>query len=233
MMKKLLAILALLLLCAAGRADERPFTVVRVDLASQNLELFLKDEQGIPFNQFDRLQSWLATKHRRLLFAMNAGMYHADFSPVGLFVSNGKQESPLNLATGEGNFFLMPNGVFLVSKSGPRVIESSEYATTKESVRLATQSGPLLVRNGVIHPAFNPQSTSRLIRNGVGVSGNRVFFVMSDRPVTFYEFAQFFRDSLGCPDALYLDGVISGMFSTDLNRRDSTRNLGPIIAIVE
>ena len=32
------------------------------------------------------------------LFAMNAGMYHEDFSPVGLFVEGGRELAPLNQA---------------------------------------------------------------------------------------------------------------------------------------
>ncbi|HWW75743.1 MAG TPA: phosphodiester glycosidase family protein, partial [Pyrinomonadaceae bacterium] len=98
--------------------------------------------------------------------------------------------------------------------------------------RLATQSGPLLVRHGAIHPAFDAASTSRLLRNGVGVSGDTVLFVISERPVNFYELAAYFRDELHCTDALYLDGVVSSLYSADLQRDDSKVDLGPIIGVV-
>jgi uncharacterized protein YigE (DUF2233 family) len=160
-------------------------------------------------------------------------MYHRDFSPVGLFVADGQESSPLNQDDGRGNFFLKPNGVFLVSSSGPRVVETSKYPAVSKDVRLATQSGPMLVTNGGIHPAFDPKSSSRLIRNGVGVSGNIVYFVISENPLTFHEFAVYFRDELHCEDALYLDGVVSGIYSADARRSDRRAALGPMLGIVE
>ncbi|CAN7559313.1 phosphodiester glycosidase family protein [Variovorax paradoxus] len=235
-MRKLLLLLALCLAGAASLASaaaaEPRYTVVKIDVRKERLELFLHDDSGAPFKRFDRLEAWLAARNRQLVFAMNAGMYHADFSPVGLLVQEGREEAPLNLAAGAGNFFLKPNGVFLVSDAGPRVVESSEYAALpKEGVRLATQSGPLLLRRGVVHPAFIPDSDSRKIRNGVGVSGHTAIFVISEQPVNFYEFALYFRDVLHCRDALYLDGTVSALHSLALRRSDFTRELGPILGV--
>jgi uncharacterized protein YigE (DUF2233 family) len=228
------ALLAFLLLagrlCAA--ASDQPFTVVRVDPAAESLQAFWGDEQGKPFGQFDRLATWLEGQGKRLTFAMNAGMYHRDFSPVGLMVIEGKQVSPLNTATGGGNFFLKPNGVFALGRSGPMIVETGEYPRVASGVRFATQSGPLLLRNGAIHPAFNAASTSRLIRNGVGTSGGVAYFVISEQPVTFHEMAVFFRDVLHCKDALYLDGVVSSLYSADLKREDRRADLGPIVGVV-
>jgi uncharacterized protein YigE (DUF2233 family) len=226
--------LAFLILVASltCEASDQPFTVVRVDPASDNLQVFLSDEQGKPFRQFGQLSSWLHGKGKKLAFAMNAGMYHPDSSPVGLLVLEGKQVSPLNTSTGVGNFFLKPNGVFLLSPSGPRVVETGDYPRLANDIRFATQSGPLLLKNGVIHPAFNAASTSRLIRNGVGVFGNAALFVISEKPVTFYEFAVFFRDVLHCKDALYLDGVVSSLYSVDLKRNSQRADLGPIVGVI-
>ncbi|HEY5838666.1 MAG TPA: phosphodiester glycosidase family protein [Pyrinomonadaceae bacterium] len=209
------------------------FTTIRVDARTERIELFLRDEAGQPFKHFDQLKSWLAGKNKQLRFAMNAGMYHEDLSPVGLFVQDGKQVSRLNLSDGTGNFYLKPNGVFLVSESGPRIVESTEYPALAQGVRLATQSGPQLVRNGVLHPSINAASTSRLVRNGVGVSGHTILFVISEQPVNFYELATYFRDELHCADALYLDGVVSSLYSTDLQRNDHRADLGPIVAVVK
>ncbi len=232
-LKWLLSALACISLSAASTATDQRFTVVGVDLSHEHLELYLNDDKGRPFKRFDRLAAWLKARNKTLKFAMNAGMYHRDFSPVGLLVVDGKEVSPLNQDDGDGNFFLKPNGVFLVSASGPNVVEASDYPALSKDVRLATQSGPLLVSRGTIHPAFNPHSSSRFIRNGVGVSGNKAFFVISKKPVTFYEFAVFFRDELDCQDALYLDGVVSGIYSLDLRRSDRNANLGPMLAVVE
>jgi uncharacterized protein YigE (DUF2233 family) len=239
MRKPLLLLLAVLLSglfasCSSAAAEPR-YTVVKVDLRTEKLELFLNDDAGVAFKRFDRLDAWLkAHDNRQLVFAVNAGMYHADFSPVGLFVRDGREESPLNLANGAGNFFLKPNGVFLVSDAGPRVVESSEYpALAKSGVHLATQSGPLLLRRGVLHPALIPNSDSRKIRNGVGVLGHTAIFVLSETPVNFYDFALYFRDVLHCRDALYLDGTVSALHSKALGRSDFVRELGPILGVAQ
>jgi len=233
-MRKLLLLLAVLLAGFSSAAAAPRYTVVKVDLRTEKLELFLNDDAGVAFKRFDRLEAWLKARNRQLLFAVNAGMYHEDFSPVGLFVRDGREASPLNLADGVGNFFRKPNGVFLVSDAGPRVIESSEYPALAKSdgVRLATQSGPLLLRNGVLHPALIPNSDSRKIRNGVCASGHTAIFVLSETPVNFYDFALYFRDVLHCRDALYLDGTVSALHSKALGRSDFVRDLGPILGVV-
>lgn len=217
----------------SGGLTESSFTTIRVNARTERIELFLRDDAGHIFKRFDRLRSWLASRNERLRFAMNAGMFQPDLSPVGLLVQDGQQVSPLNLSDGTGNFFLKPNGVFFVSESGPRIVESSEYPALAQGVRLATQSGPLLVRNGALHPAINAASTSRLLRNGVGISGDTIIFVISEQPVNFYEMAIYFRDQLHCPDALYLDGVISSLYSADLQRNDSRADLGPIVGVIQ
>ena len=217
----------------SGSVAQPRFTTIRVDARTERVELFLRDDTGRTFKRFDRLRAWLASRNERLLFAMNAGMFQPNLSPVGLLVQDGQQVSPLNLSDGAGNFFLKPNGVFFISESGPRIVESTEYPALAGGVRLATQSGPLLVRNSVLHPMINAASTSRLLRNGVGISGDTIIFVISEQPVNFYEIATYFRDELHCPDALYLDGVVSSLYSTDLQRNDSTVDLGPIVGVVQ
>jgi uncharacterized protein YigE (DUF2233 family) len=213
---------------------EKRLTVCEVNLAEHRLELFWKDDGGAPFRSFSALDARLRGRGRKLLFAMNAGMYREDLSPVGLYVERGRQLRPLNLARGRSNFCLRPNGVFALTKSGAVVVESSRYPAIKAGVTLATQSGPMLVIDGRLHPAFSRQSTSRYLRNGVGVlSPKRVLFAISEEPVTFYEFATFFRDVLHCRNALYLDGAISSLYSAALNRNDARADLGPIIAVVQ
>jgi uncharacterized protein YigE (DUF2233 family) len=215
-------------------ADAR-FTVVTVDPARQDLRLFLNDEAGQPFQGFARLQEWLQARKQRLVFAVNAGMYHPGFAPVGLHVEEGRELSPLKLDDGKGNFFLKPNGVFVLGKAGPAVVESSAYpayAAKALTVRLATQSGPMLVIDGKLHPRFDPQSPSRYVRNGVGVLDGKAIFVISNVPVTFHEFATYFRDTLHCKNALYLDGSISSLYSSELGRADAGAPLGPILGVV-
>ena len=182
-------------------------TICRVHLKMDRLRLNLRDDAGQPLKSFAALDRLVGGRGEKVVFAMNAGMFRPDLSPVGLFVAQSRELTPLNLAEGNGNFFLKPNGVFLLSRSGARVVESSRYPALAESALEATQSGPMLVQGGVIHPKFNPNSQSRHIRNGVGVrSTNEVVFAITEEPVTFHEFATLFRDVLGCQDVLYLDG---------------------------
>jgi uncharacterized protein YigE (DUF2233 family) len=206
-------------------------TICHVDTRTEHLRLFSQDPAGKPLNSFKRVTESLKP-HEQLAFAMNAGMYREDYSAVGLLVIDGRQLHRLNLASGYGNFYLKPNGVFILSASGPAIVESSDYRTLTDPVLLATQSGPLLLQHRQINPALNPQGTSRLIRNGVGlVTATELVFAISDDPVSFYEFALLFRDRLHCTDALYLDGNVSSLYARSLGRDDEVVPLGPIFGV--
>lgn len=226
----------------ATRADGPPveavtfrgkrFTVCTVDLSLYPVTLHWRDASGEPYNTFTNLAAAEKRAGRRLVFAMNAGMFREDFSPVGLYVENGKQLRKLNRARGSGNFCMRPNGVFCVTRDGARVVETSAYPSVASSVRYASQSGPMLVIRGGLHPSFGPNSTSRLIRNGVGVvSRRKVVFAIAEDPVNFHEFACLFRDHLQCDNALYFDGSVSGLYSTALGRDDSWTFVGPMVAV--
>jgi uncharacterized protein YigE (DUF2233 family) len=180
------------------------------------------------------LRDALAKRGKTLEFAMNAGMYQPDFSPVGLFVADGRELVPLNRRRGSGNFSQQPNGVFLVDDQGARVLTTEEYADAKLQPLLATQSGPMLIHQGELttSPVMNPKSQSRRIRNGVcAPSPATAVFVISESPVTFHEFANYFRESLGCKEALYLDGSISSLYAPQLARADYWFDMGPIIGV--
>lgn len=224
--------------CRAHVFEDKRYTVCEVAVAREPLQLVLHDDEGQPFVHFEVLERWLHARGQRLRWAMNAGMYHPDLSPVGWLVTNihGKVETvaPLHREGGRGNFFLLPNGVFLLSPQGAAVLSTDEAAHWTQPVRLATQSGPLLVHQGRLHPALLPASTSRLVRNGVGVTDRgAVFFAISDDPVNFHEFARLFRDHLQCPNALYFDGNVSSLYDPALPRHDRHAVMGPIIALVE
>lgn len=239
MPRTLARLLLALCLCApwpVARAQATPaptYTVIRVDTRVERLALFLDDDHGVPFHRFDRLAAWLAARGERLRVAMNAGMFEPGYAPVGLFIADGRVQAPLNLRDGEGNFYLKPNGVFALTADGPRIVASAQYTQLTAHVRLATQSGPLLVEHGRIHPRLDPASRSRYLRNGVGVDGPIVWLVISDVPVTLHAFASNFRDVLHCQDALYLDGNLSSLYLPARGRDDVREPLGPILAVVE
>lgn len=209
------------------------FTVCKVDLRKDRLELFLTAPDGLPYASFDRLVALGGTAGVPAVgFAMNAGMFEPGLRPVGLFVTGGRELAPLNLKSGKGNFYLKPNGVFAVAGGGFVIVDSAKWNAVAGPVRLATQSGPLLVEKGRIHPGFSANSTSLYVRNAVGVlSPNEAYLVISAGPVTFYHLARFMKVGLGCGDALYLDGAVSSIYSPALGRNDSKYKLGPIIAV--
>lgn len=220
--------------CSARNAGGTTFTACRVNLNTDQLQLFWRDDTGQPYRQFSALRDALRVKNMQLVFAANAGMYQPNFSPVGLFVAEGRELVPLNRHVGSGNFSQQPNGVFLVQGGSARVMTTEEYAGENPRPSLATQSGPMLVHKGEITTSavMSPTSSWRKIRNGVcAPSADAAVFVISESPVTFYEFASFFRDALHCREALYLDGTISSLYAPGLDREDRTSDLGPILGV--
>lgn len=219
--------------CARVVHKDNRYTACTVSPATEDLALFLNDKSGQPLGSFETVQLTQRALGRRLVFAMNAGMYHEDRSPVGYYLENGQQQMRVVPNAGPGNFGLLPNGILCITKRRANVVETRAFLAAKPDCKHATQSGPMLVIDGALHPRFLPDSTSRYIRNGVGTSadGRRAVFVISDNAVTFYEFAEFFRDHLGTPNALFLDGNVSRLYAPDLNRVDNGRRMGPIVGV--
>lgn len=222
--------------CRTRTFENLPYLVCTFDAAEDDIRLFLRDETGTPFGQFDRLANHVAANGGSLVFAMNAGMYHDDRRPVGLYVEEGETEMGLVRSAGPGNFGMLPNGVFWIDGQRAGVSETLAYADrfAEAPPRFATQSGPMLVIDGELHPALNPDGTSLRRRNGVGVSadGRQVHFVISDVPVNFHSFARLFRNGLGTPNALYLDGAISKAYVPALERNETGLDMGPIVGVV-
>ena len=220
--------------CADRSFEGYRFTTCTVDAATEDLRLFHRDPSGQVLGGWSALTAAVAP--RRVAFAMNAGMYHEDRRAVGLYIQDGVQTAPLVTRDGPGNFGLLPNGVLCLTDDSARVIESLTYDRTGPACRDATQSGPMLVIGGRLHPKFLETSDSINIRNGVGTSadGRMAIFVISDDPVNFDTFGRFFRDVLKTPDALFLDGSISRLYAPQINRADfGFAPLGPMVAVVE
>ena len=97
-------------------------------------------------------------------------------------------------------------------------------------IRYATQSGPMLLINGNMHPKFTKGSKHIHIRNGVGILPNgNLLFAMSKDSINFYDFASYFAEQ-GCENALYLDGAISKTYLPSKGIEESTGKFGVIIA---
>jgi uncharacterized protein YigE (DUF2233 family) len=183
--------------------------------APEKVRVVWKDDAGKQLGDFPAAKSYFEKKGEKPLMLMNGGIFEPGAVPSGVMVQEGKELLQVNRKEGEGNFFLKPNGIFLITEKGARVMETSKYPPQGEKVIYAVQSGPLLLEKGKVHPAFNKGSDSRLLRNGVGVAKDgTVVFAISDskgaRWPNLYGFAELFR-SLGCEDALFLDGDISQM----------------------
>ncbi|PWG16290.1 phosphodiester glycosidase family protein [Salibaculum griseiflavum] len=233
-----LAALLVLIAAPAGAVEcsdvvhlDQSFTICDVDPAQDDLRLFLRDETGEILGSFGAIEE---AAGRPLSFAMNAGMYHEDRSPVGLYIEDGREEMRAIASDGPGNFGLLPNGVFCIAPERARVIETRAYLDEDPECRHATQSGPMLVVEGALHPRLIPGGTSRHFRNGVGTSaeGDRAVFAISNDPVNFHDFATLFRDHLGLPDALYFDGKISRLHAPELGRSDFGWRMGPIVGVL-
>lgn len=215
--------------CEQRSFEGSDFTACRYDSRRHRIELVLDDPQG-RLRSLARLEDHLGVRRAQLLFAMNAGMYDEDGRPIGLYVERGRRRHRINLASGTGNFHLKPNGVFAVARDGSVSIRSSDQFDGEPY--WATQSGPMLVINGDLHPAFQPDGESLHVRNGVGVPDRHTaWFVISEGPVSFGRFARFFLDVLDCPNALYLDGGVSSLWDRSARRQDGYSSLGPMIAI--
>lgn len=213
-------------ICMSHEHREQPFTVCEISMDRYRIDLHLMDATSEILGSFAAMERAFGPAH----VAMNGGMYHEDRSPVGLYLSEGQEQARIVTREGPGNFGMLPNGVFCAGERA-RVIESRRYAENPPPCRIATQSGPMLVIDGALHPRFLPDSASRNIRNAVGVSpdGRTAYFVISDAPVTFHELATLFRDALGVRDALYMDGRVSKLHAGD--RSDVGRRMGPILAV--
>lgn len=200
-----------------------------VNLKEQHIRLYFKNDKGENFRNFQNLKDWLASKSEKLVFAMNGGMFNKDFSPQGLFIENGVVKSPMDtIQNGYGNFYMQPNGVFYITKNDKAgVSKTTDF--TYAGIKYATQSGPMLLIDGNRHPKFRKGSKNLNIRNGVGIlpDGN-IIFAMSKQKINFYDFAGYFK-SLGCKNALYLDGFVSKTYLPEKGWHSLDGNFGVII----
>lgn len=203
-----------------------------------DLQLFWQDNNKQTFLTFDTLVASLPSE-QTLAFAMNAGMYNQEYAPIGYTIIEGQEIRALNLNEGGGNFHLLPNGVMWWDKASLVQITESHALNNllkngEAQPNYATQSGPMLVINGAIHPAFNASSTSLKFRNGVGVcEDGSIQFVNSNEPVNFYAFATLFKNTLDCPNALFLDGgIASALYAPDIDKHDK-KEMGVIVGVVQ
>jgi len=227
----ILAIAGIFVFAQKEKYTDDRFVSYIVDTKKQDIKLYWKDDNQKNLKSILNLKSWLDNKHQKLLFAMNGGMYKQDNSPQGLFIENQRTLTPLDTTSGNGNFYLKPNGVFYITTNNIPFICRTANFTDNGQIKYATQSGPMLIIDGQIHPAFNEGSTNLNIRNGVGIlPDNKIIFAMSKKEINFYDFADYFK-SLGCNNALYLDGLVSRTYLPEKKWTQTDGNFGVIIGV--
>jgi uncharacterized protein YigE (DUF2233 family) len=203
------------------------------DPIRDSLRLFWKDPDGHRYGSLGRLRQTLDSTGLQLRFAMNGGMYMPDGSPQGLYIESGRALVPLDSADGNGNFYLKPNGVFSLSGRGVAKVTQTDSFRLSGNLRSATQSGPMLLIDGRMHPAFKQGSTNLNFRNGVGIlKDGRVLFAISKKPVNFYDFAAWFK-ARGCSNALYLDGLVSRAYIPSAGWKQLDGDFGVIVGVTE
>ncbi|HEY0164786.1 MAG TPA: phosphodiester glycosidase family protein [Sphingomicrobium sp.] len=218
---------------ANSACEERTFEgdrFVVCDADKGRVELVAAARDEAPIRNFSDLEGRFGARAANVAFAMNAGMFDEDGRPIGLAIVEGRQIRAINRRKGGGNFHLMPNGVFQVRRDGRAEVVTSDKWQPSSDIRLATQSGPMLVIDGKLHPAFDHDGTSLHIRNGVGIGADGAArFVISQDAVSFGKLARFFRDQLKCDNALFFDGAVSALWDPANHRRDVTVPLGPMV----
>ena len=219
--------------CEPVMFEETPLTHCTADPAQHRIRTVLGREDGEPYRSLKAMADDRPGDAPAVAFAMNGGMYDEDGYPVGYYVSTRRRLTVLNQNDGPGNFHLKPNGVFYGTGDAWHVTDSETFAgDVTERPDFATQSGPMLVIEGELHEAFDPDGESLKIRNGVGVDrAGRAHFVVSEAPVSFGKFARYFRDVARTPNALFLDGSVSALWDPARGRMDARAPLGPLIVV--
>ncbi len=203
------------------------------------LKIHWKNADGKPIRKLDSLAATLESDGQKVQFLGNAGIFMENGTPLGLHVEGGKQLHKINnVKEAYGNFYLQPNGIFFIEDGKAKVSTTDQYIKGKHSPTLATQSGPMLVIDGKIHPKFNEESTNRLYRNGVGIlPDGRILLAITEHTLTsrvnLHGFATMFLKQ-GCKNALFLDGGLSAVRIPVANIRIETgRQLGPLLSIAK
>jgi uncharacterized protein YigE (DUF2233 family) len=204
-----------------------------VDTKTQDLKFYWKNDNGVNFGSIQNLKSYIEGKKKTLIFAMNGGMYMEDLRPLGLYIENGKIQKKINKEVGSGNFYIKPNGIFYITANRIPYLCKTEDFEDNGAIKYATQSGPMLVVDGKINSAFKENSNNLNIRNGVSIlPNNKVIFAMSKTEINFYNFAKYFK-SLGCKNALYLDGFVSRTYLPEKQWKQTDGSFGVIIGVTD
>lgn len=222
--------------CRSSLFEGSSFTNCVAVAGEQHVTMRLTDKAGKPLRSLAALKRDMGDAANNVAFAMNAGMFDEHGMPIGYYAEQGEQLAAFNSNKGPGNFHMLPNGVFWIEGGRFYVAHSAGFAKDllHRQIDFGTQSGPMLMLNGYLHPDIAENGTSLYVRNAVGVdSKGRAHFVISDAPVSFGRLARFMRDKLDCADALYLDGAVSSLWYPAGKIMMDHAPLGPLIVVMK
>lgn len=219
--------------CQSVEFERQRLTDCVADPASHSIAMALAGTDGAPFRSLKAYRENLGDGAANVAFAMNGGMFGDDGKPVGYYVEDGERLRELNRNDGPGNFHMKPNGVFFGSDGKWQVLSADAFfSSVSERPQFGTQSGPMLLIDGALHPEIAEDGPSKAIRNAVGIdSDGKAHFVISEAPVSFGLVARYFRDRVKAQNALYLDGAVSVLWDPAGGRLDSSASLGPLIVV--
>lgn len=216
--------------CRSAQFEGVPLTHCIADPELHSISTGLAPSSG---PNFGTIEGWAAGRNESAIaFVTNGGMYGDDLKAIGYFVRDEDRLVELNRGDGSGNFFLKPNGVFFGTGGNWRILDTDTFLRTIGTrPQFGTQSGPMLVINGEMHPEFQEDGPSKAIRNGVGIDAQgKAHFVIANEPLSFGKLARFFRDELETPNALFLDGNVSSLWDPATGRMDA-RRVGPLLVV--
>ena len=219
------------------RVGDVTFSACEIDLRKDRLAMHWKSDSGEIYGSLYVLDAFQRRHGREVVCGTNGGIFDESQKPLGLYIENGTLLRRPNLRrSGYGNFYLQPNGVFLLYGDRADIVTTDEYQAMpdaeKRHIEFANQSGPMLIRNGELNPLFIPGSANMTTRNAVCVHGlASVVLVATQDPISFHDFARALRDRFGCESALYLDGTLSTFYPS--KRSTFERPLGVLFAVTK
>ena len=215
--------------------EEIPLSHCVADPGKHRISTVLTDPADTAYRSLKTYGEALGDDASVVAFAMNGGMFEGDGSPVGYYVEQGERLEELDRGEGTGNFYLKPNGVFFGTDGEWEIRTSTNFLyNVSDRPQFGTQSGPMLVIDGQLHPEIQDDGPSRIVRNAVGIDEEgKAHFVISESALSFGKLARFFRDELQTPNALYLDGGVSALWDPVTERLDDGPSLGPLIVVTK
>ncbi|MEL7447266.1 MAG: phosphodiester glycosidase family protein [Pseudomonadota bacterium] len=218
--------------CKESRFEGVPLKHCVADPSEQQIEAYLEPLPGSDRTTVEDAYA-AVIDNGELVFMLNGGMVDSDQRPLGYFVQGGDRLAELNRADRDsGNFYLKPNGVFYGSGASWRILTTERFfSTVRDRPAFGTQSGPMLVIEGELHPEIQEDGPSRAIRSAVGVDEDgKAHFVISGEPLSFGRLARYFMDEVEATNALMLSSNRSALFNGQTGQTAKLRP-GPVIVV--